>query len=169
LHRCDASSAAGQGAGTAAQVARQLDAIAVAIAATVAALPEPVFAMPGGEADWTVAEALGHDLDARRALTAAAALAAAGRWPTQAPTVVPSRPGRAAATREELLAHLERSRAKVERAAQSIAGHEAEACPLDHPLVGHLRCGEWLLFAGVHDLMHLDQLHQIEALRAAQG
>jgi hypothetical protein len=27
--------------------------------------------------------------------------------------------------------------------------------------VGRLRCGEWLLFAGVHDLMHLEQLHRI--------
>ena len=32
---------------------------------------------------------------------------------------------------------------------------------LDHPLVGRLRCGEWLLFAGVHDLMHLEQLHAL--------
>jgi hypothetical protein len=23
------------------------------------------------------------------------------------------------------------------------------------------RCGEWLLFAGVHDLMHLEQLHDL--------
>ena len=36
-------------------------------------------------------------------------------------------------------------------------------CPLEHPLVGRLRCGEWLLFAGVHDLMHLEQLHEIES------
>jgi len=28
-------------------------------------------------------------------------------------------------------------------------------------VVGRLRCGEWLLFAGVHDLMHLEQLHGI--------
>jgi hypothetical protein len=28
-----------------------------------------------------------------------------------------------------------------------------------HPQVGRLRCGEWLVFAGVHDVMHLDQLH----------
>ena len=37
----------------------------------------------------------------------------------------------------------------------------ADACPLEHPMVGRLRCGEWLLFAGVHDLMHLEQLHDI--------
>jgi hypothetical protein len=29
--------------------------------------------------------------------------------------------------------------------------------------VGRLRCGEWLLFAGVHDLMHLEQLHRLLA------
>jgi hypothetical protein len=26
-----------------------------------------------------------------------------------------------------------------------------------------LRCGEWLLFAGIHDLMHLEQLEALEA------
>jgi hypothetical protein len=40
-----------------------------------------------------------------------------------------------------------------------VAGHETDSCPLDHPLVGRLRCGEWLVFAGVHDLMHLEQVH----------
>jgi hypothetical protein len=30
-----------------------------------------------------------------------------------------------------------------------------------HPLIGHLRCGEWLLFVGIHDLMHLEQLHRL--------
>ena len=49
----------------------------------------------------------------------------------------------------------------MERSARTVAGHETEPCPLDHPLVGKLRCGEWLVFAGVHDLMHLDQLHAI--------
>jgi hypothetical protein len=45
--------------------------------------------------------------------------------------------------------------------AAAIDGHESEPCPLEHPLVGRLRCGEWLLFAGVHDLMHLEQLHRL--------
>jgi hypothetical protein len=45
--------------------------------------------------------------------------------------------------------------------AQAIAGHEADDCPLDHPLIGRLRCGEWLLWAGVHDLMHLEQIHRL--------
>src|SRR3989304_4187896 len=48
-----------------------------------------------------------------------------------------------------------------ERAAERIAGHELEPCPLDHPLVGRLRCGEWLLFAGVHDLMHVEQTERL--------
>jgi hypothetical protein len=56
------------------------------------------------------------------------------------------------------LAPLERSAPDVVAA---IAGHEGERCPLDHPLIGRLRCGEWLLFVGVHDLMHLQQLHRI--------
>jgi hypothetical protein len=49
----------------------------------------------------------------------------------------------------------------IERSARSIAWHEEDPCPLEHPLVGRLRCGEWLLFAGVHDLMHLEQLHRL--------
>jgi hypothetical protein len=49
----------------------------------------------------------------------------------------------------------------IARSAGQIAGHETDPCPLDHPLVGRLRCGEWLLFAGVHDVMHLEQLHRI--------
>jgi hypothetical protein len=51
----------------------------------------------------------------------------------------------------------------VERAARTVAGHELEPCPLDHPQVGRLRSGEWLAFAGVHDLLHLEQLHAMMA------
>ena len=156
------------GTGTAPEIGRQLEAVAAALGGVVSALPPPAFAAPGGEADWTVAEALGHTLDARRGLTFAASLAAAGRWPAEAPTVIPSVPGPAAATRDELLARLERSRAQVNRAAATIAGHEGDLCPLDHPLVGVLRCGEWLLFAGLHDLMHLDQLHRLQAGEPAE-
>jgi hypothetical protein len=119
--------------------------------------------MPGGESDWTVAEALGHAFEARQGLVLAAALAAAGRWPADAPVVVPGVPGRADAARDELLRRLATSRRLVERAARSIAGHEMERCPLEHPLVGTLRCGEWFLFAGVHDLMHLEQLASLAA------
>ena len=36
-------------------------------------------------------------------------------------------------------------------------------------LGGHLRCGEWFLFAGVHDLMHLEQLHGLKAGGATDG
>ena len=28
---------------------------------------------------------------------------------------------------------------------------------------GRLRCGEWLVFAGIHDLMHLEQVHDLAA------
>jgi hypothetical protein len=55
----------------------------------------------------------------------------------------------------------------IDRSARQIAGHETDPCPLDHPLVGRLRCGEWVLFAGVHDVMHLEQLHGIAAALAA--
>jgi hypothetical protein len=75
--------------------------------------------------------------------------------------VVPGVPGDRGVGREALLRRIAVSQRNVERAARSIAGHEEEPCPLEHPLVGRLRCGEWLLFAGVHDLMHLEQLHAI--------
>jgi hypothetical protein len=70
-------------------------------------------------------------------------------------------PGPADASRELLLGYLDKSRRSMALSALAIAGHESEPCPLDHPLVGRLRCGEWLLFAGVHDLMHLEQLHRL--------
>jgi hypothetical protein len=70
-------------------------------------------------------------------------------------------PGPAGATRAELLSGLALSQRILERLARPVVGHETDDCPLDHPLVGRLRCGEWLLFAGVHDLMHLEQLHTL--------
>ena len=151
------------GLGSAGHLVAELSAVADALAAIVARLPEAAFAAPGGEEDWTVAEAIGHDIDAREGLAYAGALAASGRWPAGARRVVPGVPGPADASREKLLAGVARSQKIVARAARSIAGHETDPCPLEHPLVGRLRCGEWLLFAGVHDLMHLEQLHRLEA------
>ncbi len=155
------------GPGTALDVACQLGLVAAALGEAVAALPEAAFDAPGGESDWNVAQALGHTIEARRGLTLAASLAAAGRFPADAARVTPSVPGPAGATREELLARLARSQSQVERAAAVVAGHEVDPCPLDHPLVGTLRCGEWLLFAGVHDLMHLEQLQRLLGPEAA--
>lgn len=153
----------GAGEGTASAIAEQLGAVAAALATVIGALPDEAFTLPGGEADWNVAEALGHTADARAQLALAASLAASGRWPADAPPVVPGVPGGADATREALLRRLATSQRIVERAARTVAGHETEPCPLEHPLVGRLRCGEWLLFAGVHDLMHLEQLEGVEA------
>ena len=149
--------------GSAAGIVPQLAALAEALDAIVTRLPEAAFALPGGEGEWTVAEAIGHDAHARAGLTLAGALAATGRWPVDAPVVVPGVPGPAASSREELRRRLASSQRVVERSAHAIEGHETDPCPLEHPLVGRLRCGEWLLFAGVHDLMHLEQLHGIEA------
>jgi DinB superfamily len=153
--------------GTAPVIAPQLAAIAGALDAIVARLPDHAFAAPGGEGDWNVAEAIGHVAHSRAGLSLAGALAASGRWPADAAPVVPGIPGAASATRDELRRRIARSQAAIERAARSIEGHETDPCPLEHPTVGRLRCGEWLLFAGVHDLMHLEQLHGIEAVLAA--
>jgi hypothetical protein len=155
------------GAGTTARTVAQLAATVAALREVVAALPDRAFSMPGGEGDWNVAEAVGHVATARAGLVLAASLAASDRWPSGAPTVVPGIPGPAAADREALVRRLDQSQRVVERSARAIEGHELDSCPLVHPLVGRLRCGEWLLFAGVHDLMHLEQLHEIaEAVSA---
>ena len=82
--------------------------------------------------------------------------------PAAVPPVVPGVPGVAREKRDELLRRIILSQRLIDRAAASIAGHETDPCPLEHPLVGKLRCGEWILFAGVHDLMHLEQLHKLE-------
>ena len=152
------------GEGTAEELAIQLAAVADALSVLVQVLPESAFGLPGGEGDWTVAECVGHAAASRVGLAMAGALAAGGRWPADAPTVVPGIPGAVATNRDALVAKLAQSQRLVARSARTIAGHETEPCPLDHPLVGRLRCGEWLLFAGVHDLMHLAQLRTIAAV-----
>ena len=155
------------GEGSAARILPQHAAIAEAYGEHLDTLPDAAFHLPGGEADWTVAQALGHAFDARARLATAASLAAQGRFPTGAPTVVPGVPGTPDASREDLRRRLELSQRLVARAARAVSGHETEPCPLEHPLVGRLRCGEWFLFAGVHDLMHLEQLDGIAASFAA--
>lgn len=149
------------GAGTAEVIATQLATLAQALTAFVDAAPDETLTLPGGEEDWNVAQAIGHDCDARAGLCLAAALAAGGRWPADAPQVVPGIAGPPDADRATLLRKIAQSQRLIERAARTVAGHETEPCPLDHPLVGRLRCGEWLLFAGIHDLMHLEQLHAL--------
>jgi hypothetical protein len=151
------------GPGSAARILAQHDAIGDALEAVLADLPEALLRAPGGEGDWNVAQAFAHTTGSRRWLAHAAALAARGEWPADAPHVVPGVPGPADADRQTLLTLLAKSRRSLATSAEAIAGHESEPCPLDHPLVGHLRCGEWLLFAGVHDLMHLGQLHGLWA------
>jgi len=151
------------GEGTAAGIVAQLATLAEALTTLVEALPEDALRAPGGEGDWNVAQCIGHDCESRVGLCLAASLAAAGRWPPDAPTVVQGIPGAPDADRETLRRKIAQSQRIVERAARSVAGHEIEPCPLDHPQVGRLRCGEWLLFAGIHDVMHLEQLHTLLA------
>jgi hypothetical protein len=156
-------------AGSTERLLPQLEATAAAMTTMIRTLPDEAFEAPGGEADWTVAEAIGHDAAARAGLILAAAMAASGRWPADAPTVVPSVPGPPDLGRADLLRKVDQSQRIITRSAAQIAGHETDPCPLDHPLVGRLRCAEWLLFAGVHDLMHLEQLHRIAAGYGSAG
>ena len=58
-----------------------------------------------------------------------------------------------------------RSRRRASAGAR-IEGHETRPCRLEHPLVGHLRCGEWLLFLGIAGGLLLevrDVLGQVKA------
>ena len=147
------------GEGTAERIAPQLAVMADALAAALQDLSEDDLARDGGEKDWNVAQAIGHACEARAGLCLAAAKAAAGQWPPNAPQVITGVPGPTDADRATLARKIRQSQRIVDRAARIVAGHETEPCPLVHPLVGQLRCGEWLMFAGVHDLMHLEQLH----------
>lgn len=149
------------GSGSAPTIAAQLAVLADALTAVVDGLSDDDLRRAGGEEDWNVAQAIGHDCDARAGLCLAASRAAAGTFPSEPPAVVPGVAGPADADRATLIRKIAQSQRIVERAARTVAGHETEPCPLDHPLVGRLRCGEWLLFAGVHDLMHLEQLRGI--------
>ena len=149
------------GPGTAAGVLGQQDAVADALGAALDATSDELLRAPGGEEDWNVAQAFAHTTGSRRWLVHAAALAARGAWPSDPPVVRPGVPGPADASRELLQTYLDKSRRSMAVSTQAIAGHEDARCPLEHPLVGPLRCGEWLLFAGVHDLMHLEQMHRL--------
>jgi len=146
--------------GDAPRILAQQEAVGDALGAILADLPERLLRAPGGEEDWNVAQAFAHTTAARRFLAMWAALDAGGTpVGDQAPTVIPSIPGPPDATRERLLLLLNKSRRSIREAAGRVDGHEMQRCHVVHPLVGHLRCGEWLLFIGLHDLMHLEQLH----------
>lgn len=144
------------------RILAQQEAVGDVLEATLRAMPERLLRAPGGEEDWNVAQTFAHTTAGRRFLGTWAALDAGGTWPKEhAPVVIPSVPGRADATPEELLVLLDKSRRAIRDAAAKIQGHERQRCGMDHPLVGHLRCGEWLLFLGIHDCMHLEQLHRL--------
>lgn len=150
--------------GDAPRILRQQESVGDALGAVLRDLPEALLQAPGGEEDWNVAQAFAHTTAARRFLATWAALDAGGTWPAGRPPVVtPSVPGRADATRDDLLTLLDKSRRAIRDAAARIEGHELQRCGLEHPLVGRLRCGEWLLFIGIHDLMHVEQLHRLRA------
>jgi DinB family protein len=155
--------------GDAPRILAQQEAVAEALAEALAATTEEQLRAPGGEGEWNVAETFAHTTAARRWLPRQAALSASGEWPHDAPVVQPGVPGRPDATRDELLMLLEKSRHSMALSARQIAGHETQPCPLDHPLIGRLRCGEWLLWAGIHDLMHLEQLDRIATSAASLG
>jgi len=144
------------------RVLAQQEAVGNELERVLRALPERVLRAPGGEEDWNVAQAFAHTTAARRFLATWASLDAAGEWPEERPPVVtPSIPGPADATVEQLAILLDKSRVAIRAAAARIEGHELDRCLMKHPLIGHLRCGEWLLFVGVHDLMHLEQLDRL--------
>jgi len=155
-------------AGDAPRLLAEQEAVADALAAALAEIPEEALRAPGGEEDWNVAQAFAHTTAARRFLTAWAAMEAAGEWPdVDAPRATPGIPGPADASRELLLTLLAKSRHSMALSAARIAGHEEQDCRLEGSPIGRLRCGEWILWVGVHDLMHLDQVERTVARLAA--
>jgi hypothetical protein len=157
------------------RILEQQEVVGDALEEVLRAMPERLLRAPGGEEDWNVAQAFAHTTAARRFLGTWAALDAGGKeWPKERPPVVtPSIPGRPDTNRDELLVLLGKSRRAIREAGARIDGSERQRCGMDHPLVGHLRCGEWLLFLGIHDCMHLEQLHRLletdTAARPADG
>jgi hypothetical protein len=152
--------------GDASRIVEQQEAVGDELERALRALPEELLREPGGEEDWNVAQTFAHTTAARRFLATWAALDAAGRWPDEGergPVVTPSVPGRPDASVDELIVLLDKSRRAIREAAEQIAGHELDRCRMRHPLIGHLRCGDWLLFVGTHDLMHLEQLDKLAA------
>lgn len=148
--------------GDAPRILVQQEAIGDELERVLRALPEQMLRAPGGEEDWNVAQTFAHATAARRFLATWASLDAAGQWPEDKPPVItPSIPGPADASVEQLIILLDKSRAAIRTAAERIQGHELDRCRMRHPLIGHLRCGEWLLFVGIHDLMHLEQLDRL--------
>jgi hypothetical protein len=148
--------------GDAPRILAQQEAVGDALEEVLCHLPEAALRAPGGEEDWNVAQAFAHTTAARRFLATWAALDAGGTWPAdRPPRIIPSVPGRADASRDVLLQLLDGSRRALREASARIEGHERQRCGMEHPLVGRLACGEWLLFVGVHDLMHLEQLHRL--------
>jgi DinB superfamily len=157
-------------AGDAPRILAQQEAIGDELERMLRALPEPLLRAPGGEEDWNVAQAFAHTTAARRFLATWAALDAAGAWPEgpeREPVVTPSIPGPADATVDDLIVKLDKSRRAIREAADRIDGHELNRCRMRHPLIGHLRCGDWLLFVGTHDLMHLEQLDDLASRERA--
>jgi hypothetical protein len=154
--------------GDAPRILEQQEAVGDELERVLRSLPERLLRAPGGEEDWNVAQAFAHATAARRFLATWASLDAAGEWPEDRPPVVtPSVPGPADATVDQLATLLDKSRVAIRTAAARIAGHELNRCRMEHPLVGHLRCGEWLAFIGVHDLQHLEQLDRLRETDAA--
>ena len=149
--------------GDAPRILGQQEAVADELARVLDGLPGAALRAPGGEEDWNVAQAFAHTTAARRFLVAWAAQDVGDGPHGSEPRVTPSVPGPPDATREELHVLLDKSRRSMARSAETIAGHETERCAMAHPLVGHLRHGEWLAFVGIHDLMHLQQLHRLAA------
>jgi hypothetical protein len=149
--------------GSAHEILRQQEAVADALESILRDSPDELLRAPGGEEDWNVAQAFAHTTAGRRWLASWAALAARGEWPSEnAPRARPSVPGAPDADRQTLAMYLAKSRRTVTAAAADIAGRETVISPFDNPFVGdRLSCGAWLLYTGVHDLMHLDQLHRL--------
>ena len=129
--------------------------------AMIETLPDEAFGLPGGEEDWTVAETIGHAASARSGLVMAAALAAAGRWPADTPAVVPGVAGPSGLDRADLVRKIDQSQRIIARppagSPATRPSHARSSIPSSAACAAASGCSS----PGVHDLMHLEQLHAI--------
>jgi hypothetical protein len=128
--------------------------------AAAAAVPDPLFRVAPGDAEWSAADVMGHMLIiAAIDETAIPGVIERGEQPPDIVDLISPAP--ADMTREQMLAELERLR---ERLIASVLNADP-AAHLDilwgHNEFGQMNWREWLLFARVHTLDHTRQMQTI--------
>ena len=125
----------------------------------------------GGEEDWNVAQAFAHTTAARRFLGTWAALDAGGEWPKERAAARDALgPGRADATREEPSSSSTSRDARSARPRPNDRRARAPTLRDGSPADRAPALRRMAALPGIHDCMHLEQLHRLlETDAAAAG